>query len=314
MADVINYGDCVEMRDLAENIPHWADDEPFWEEDELPWGEDRLLVEEHTLLFQEGGPLWKADIPLEEEDGSLVEEDGLLLEEDGPLLDEDGSLLEEDGSLLEEDGSLLEENGPLLEEDGPLLKDHRPFLNKNKPLLLPGCNSLSEIRHLQNESSTDLYCTSCLHYRGSRNHLPYPLMVLKLTTKSNITGELGHMEDTVARQLVAKQTTEIKIPRNPGLTEDKHCWTVNSASGVTSAIRRLKRHQPQTLYIDIPNEVPTPVLMQLCRVINNKFTGILYLKLWHSFFQYVDCSDIIKVLAKSRLVDDCCLRSSQNQG
>ena len=78
-------------------------------------------------------------------------------------------------------------------------------------------------------------------------------------------------------------------------------WVVNSTVGVVNATLLLETEQPSVLEINIPMNITTPPeLKQLCKVIQQKFTGRLILKLWHSFLQYDDCSAIIRTLARSR--------------
>ena len=78
-------------------------------------------------------------------------------------------------------------------------------------------------------------------------------------------------------------------------------WIVYSATGVANAIQRLQIEQPDYLDINIAKNITTPTaLKQLFAVIKKNFTGGLHVKLWHSFLHYDDCSDAIKVLARSR--------------
>ena len=79
-------------------------------------------------------------------------------------------------------------------------------------------------------------------------------------------------------------------------------WTVNSILGVVNATLLLQTEQPAVLEINIPKNKPTPIeLKQLLKIIKEKFTGRLILKLWHSFLLYEDCSSIIKTLSSLRL-------------
>ena len=78
-------------------------------------------------------------------------------------------------------------------------------------------------------------------------------------------------------------------------------WTVNSILGVVNVTLLLQTEQPSVLEINIPKNKPTPMeLRELCKVITEKFTGSLILKLCYSFLQYVDYSDIFKILSSSR--------------
>ena len=91
---------------------------------------------------------------------------------------------------------------------------------------------------------------------------------------------------------------------SPGLIVTGVCrnkWIVKTSTAVAIATIRLKTEQPEILEINIPKHITTPTeLMQLCKVIQEKFKGTLLLILWHSFLQNIDCSDIIWTLAKSR--------------
>ena len=78
-------------------------------------------------------------------------------------------------------------------------------------------------------------------------------------------------------------------------------WTVNSAEGMVNAIRLLQTVKPIILEINVPKEKKTPIeLKQLCGVIQQKFTGIVVVKLWHSFLNYEDCSHQVKILGRAR--------------
>ena len=78
-------------------------------------------------------------------------------------------------------------------------------------------------------------------------------------------------------------------------------WTINSAVGILNAISLLQTVQPVSLDIDIPKDTATPIdLKQLCEVMQQKFTGRLIVKLWHSYLNYKDCSDQVKILLRGR--------------
>ena len=67
-------------------------------------------------------------------------------------------------------------------------------------------------------------------------------------------------------------------------------WTVADCSGVSTATQRLQTEQPQTLVVDIPDDVPTrSTLNQFCQVVQKKFTGNFSLKLWRSYLKYEKC-------------------------
>ena len=95
-----------------------------------------------------------------------------------------------------------------------------------------------------------------------------------------------------------------RMVRSPGVFVTgmfNNKWTVNSPAGVVNATLLLQTEQPAVLEINIPKNKTAPTeLKQLCKVIQQKFTGRLILKLWHSFLQYEDCSDIINTLSRSR--------------
>ena len=84
-----------------------------------------------------------------------------------------------------------------------------------------------------------------------------------------------------------------------------NCWTVNSASRVALAVPqqgyRLQTEQPKTLDVYIPSDVPTHLALgQLCRGIQQRFTGTLKLQLWSLYMKYEDCSGMINALSGSR--------------
>lgn len=78
-------------------------------------------------------------------------------------------------------------------------------------------------------------------------------------------------------------------------------WAITSASGVVIATRRLETEMPQTLDVDIPSNVPTPLeLLQLWGVVQHRFAGTLNLQLWSSYLNYEDCSGVIDALSSLR--------------
>ena len=97
------------------------------------------------------------------------------------------------------------------------------------------------------------------------------------------------------------QPSQNMLESSSGLIETDYSWTVNSACGVALATHRLQTEQPKALDINIPSDLPTPpALEQLCRVIQQYFTGGLKLQLWSSYLKYEDCSGMIEALAGSR--------------
>ena len=88
-----------------------------------------------------------------------------------------------------------------------------------------------------------------------------------------------------------------------GLFKTGHRWTVVSAPGVIVATRLLQNQQPEVLGIDIQSDATTPPgLQQLCGIIQKKFTGTFSLRLWRSYLNYEDCSEIIDYLAGTKWV------------
>ena len=78
-------------------------------------------------------------------------------------------------------------------------------------------------------------------------------------------------------------------------------WTVTDSSGLSIATRLLQTEQPQTLVVDIPSVVPTPLaLQQFCQVVQKTFTGDLTLRLWRSYLEYENCDEGIAVSAGFR--------------
>ena len=92
------------------------------------------------------------------------------------------------------------------------------------------------------------------------------------------------------------------------MTNDE--WIIGSTIGLAVASSRMLTEQPQTMHISIEAETsnmlnfklpsPSPTLKSLCLIVQQKFTGTLYLHLCDSYLNYEDCSEIIKTLACSR--------------
>ena len=86
-----------------------------------------------------------------------------------------------------------------------------------------------------------------------------------------------------------------------GLVVTGDSWMINSAAGVANATRRLQTEQPRTLDVDIHRDLPIPPeLTQMLQVVQQRFTGSLKLKLWRSYFNYNDCSQMIGILENAR--------------
>ena len=91
------------------------------------------------------------------------------------------------------------------------------------------------------------------------------------------------------------------VASSSGIIVTDDSWTVHSAAGVAIASRWLQAVQPQTLDIDIPADVPTPkALKHLCRIIQQKFTGILNFKLWGSYLNYENCSELMEIIVNKK--------------
>ena len=97
------------------------------------------------------------------------------------------------------------------------------------------------------------------------------------------------------------QPSASAVESSTGLNLIGGTWNISSAYEAFTATIRLESEQPETLVVDIPSDVPTPMsLRQLCEAIQQRFTGSLKLELWHSYINYDDCSEMIETLASSR--------------
>ena len=92
-----------------------------------------------------------------------------------------------------------------------------------------------------------------------------------------------------------------QVQSSSGLPVNDSNWTVTSTTRAATT-HLLQTQQPKILVIDFPSNFPTHSRrkLDLCQVVKLKFTGKLQWHLWHSYFDYEDCSELIEIITSSR--------------